>query len=107
MRKCEVYRNSSLVGILTEEDDKTFKFEYDQVYFNNNTCPAVSLTMPKNKGTYKSTYLFPFFANMLAEGVNKQLQLRQFQINEKDQFGLLLATSSQNTIGAVHVKEMV
>ena len=105
-RKAEVYRNSLFVGILSEENDLTYKFEYDQEYLNNDEYPAVSLTMPKSQKIYKSDYLFPFFFNMLAEGVNRKVQSRQLQISENDHFGLLLATSSKDTIGAVRVKEI-
>jgi len=105
-RKAEVYRNSIYVGILSEQEDKTYKFEYDQDYLNNDKNLAVSLTMPKSNKTYKSKYLFPFFFNMLAEGVNRKLQLRQLQISENDHFALLLATSSKDTIGAISVKEI-
>ncbi|MDA8693160.1 HipA N-terminal domain-containing protein [Saprospiraceae bacterium] len=105
-RRAEVYRNSILVGTLSEENDKTYTFVYDNAYLNNDNNPPVSLTMPKRSKVYEATYLFPFFFNMLAEGVNRKLQMRQLQISEDDHFGLLLATSSKNTIGAVHVKEI-
>ncbi len=106
IRKAEVHRNSIFAGILTEEDDTTYTFEYDDSYINNDKHPPVSLTLPKCNKTYTSDYLFPFFFNMLAEGVNRKLQLRHLQISEHDHFGLLLATSSKNTIGAVIVKEI-
>jgi len=106
-RKAQVYRNSTFVGILSEEEDKTYRFEYDLAYFDNERNPPVSLTMPKSYQTHNSEYLFPFFFNMLAEGVNKKLQLGRLKISENDHFGLLLATSSKETIGAVSVKEIV
>ena len=40
---------------------------------------------------------------MLSEGVNRKLQCRHLQIDENDYFGLLLATSGTETIGAVSV----
>lgn len=105
MRIAKVYRNSILVGTLQEDDDKNFSFEYDQSYFVNDKLPPVSLTMPKIKEVYKSNNLFPFFFNMLSEGVNRKIQSRQYQISENDDFGLLLTTSSIDTIGAITVKE--
>ena len=107
IRQAEVYWNLKLVGILSEQEDKTYQFEYDSEYLINASNPSVSLTMPKNNKTYKSEFLFPFFFNMLAEGVNKKVQLRHLQISENDHFGLLLATSSIDTIGAVSVKEII
>lgn len=47
MRKAEVYRNGVLAGILTEVDDRTFEFQYISEYFNDNSKPAISLTLPK------------------------------------------------------------
>jgi HipA-like protein len=41
---------------------------------------------------------------MLSEGANKKLQCRQLKIDENDYFGLLLATATHDTIGAVTVK---
>lgn len=105
-RKAEVYRNFIFVGILIEEEDRTFTFEYDTDYLIHDKNPAVSLTMPKTYKVYKATSLFPFFYNMLAEGVNKKLQNRHLRIDDHDHFGLLLATSSIDTIGAVHVKRI-
>jgi serine/threonine-protein kinase HipA len=41
---------------------------------------------------------------MLSEGVNRQLQARQLKIDEKDYFGLLVATASVDTIGAITIQ---
>jgi len=101
----KVYRNSILAGILTQ-DNNGYIFRYDDLYFNNPDLPAISLTLPKNKQEYRSRYLFPFFFNLLSEGVNKKLQCRYLKIDEKDYFALLLATAQNDTIGAVTVKPM-
>jgi len=106
MRSARVYRNAIFAGIISEEEDNTYKFEYDSTYFNMDQHPAISLTMPKIKQEYVSDYLFPFFFNMLAEGVNRKVQLRHLQISEMDHFGLLLATSSLDTIGPIRVEEI-
>lgn len=104
MRKANVYRNGELVGSLAEENVGHYIFEYDDGWYGNNSKPAVSLTLPKSQKRYESKYLFPFFYNMLSEGVNKKLQCTQLKIDEKDSFGLLMATSQYDTIGAVTVK---
>lgn len=106
MRSARVYRNSIFAGILKEESDRTFRFDYDKEYLYDEKTLSISLTMPKSSKAYKSEYLFPFFSNMLTEGGNRKLQLRHLQISEKDHFGLLLATSSVDSIGAVVVKEI-
>jgi len=100
----EIYRNGTLAGTLTEENRKRFVFKYDDNYFNDATQPAISLTLPKTQKEYSSEFLFPFFFNMLSEGVNRKLQSTQLRIDEEDNFGLLMATAQYDTIGAVTVK---
>lgn len=104
MRKLAIYRNKELAGTLTEESREMFVFRYDEVYFADTTKAAISLTLPKSKQEYRSPVLFPFFFNMLSEGVNRQLQSRLLKIDEQDHFGLLSATAQYDTIGAVTVK---
>jgi serine/threonine-protein kinase HipA len=62
--------------------------------------------MPKTQQEYQSEFLFPFFFNMLSEGVNRKLQSRMLKIDEEDNFGLLAATAQHDTIGAVTVKPL-
>ena len=104
MREAEVYRNDILAGVLTQEDRHSYVFRYDDLYFTNNDQEAISLTLPKDKQEYRSEYLFSFFFSMLSEGVNRQLQCRQLKIDETDYFGLLLATTQADTIGAITLK---
>jgi len=53
-----------------------------------------------------SEILFPFFYNMLSEGVNRKLQSMLLKIDENDHFGLLAKTSEYDTIGAVTLKPL-
>lgn len=104
MRTAKVFYNKILAGSLTEDDSRNYIFTYNEQYYHDHSMPAISLTLPKLRQEYRSSYLFPFFYNMLAEGVNKQLQSRQLRIDEDDAFGLLLATAGNDTIGAITVK---
>lgn len=104
MRTVEIYRNSALVGTLTEENRQQYVFKYDDKYFIDLNKPSISLTLPKTQQEYRSRFLFPFFFNMLSEGANKKLQCKQLRIDEDDNFGLLSATAQYDTIGAVTVK---
>jgi HipA-like protein len=106
MRKAEIYRNGILAGILTEENRESYVFLYDDAYYKDNDKPAISLTMPKTNKEYRSNYLFPFFFNMLSEGVNRKLQCTQLKIDNEDNFGLLIATAKNDTIGAITVKQV-
>jgi HipA-like protein len=107
MRKAEVYRNGVLAGVLTETDDSTYVFTYNESYFNDNTQSGISLTLPKKQLEYTSDHLFPFFYNMLSEGTNREVQSKQLKIDENDFFGLLLATAQFDTIGAITVKQVI
>jgi serine/threonine-protein kinase HipA len=93
-----------MAGLLIEEKRKQYIFRYDEKYFLDDNNPAISLTLPKSQKEYRSEFLFPFFFNMLSEGVNRKLQSKQLRIDEEDHFGLLAATAQYDTIGAITVK---
>ncbi len=103
MRTLEIYRNGILAGLLIEENRKKYIFRYNETYFIDDNNPAISLTLPKTQREYSNEFLFPFFFNMLSEGVNRKLQSLQLKIDEKDNFGLLAATAQYDTIGAITV----
>lgn len=107
MRTLEIYRNGILAGLLIEENRKSYVFRYDDKYFMDENNPAISLTLPKTNKEFRSAFLFPFFFNMLSEGVNRKLQSIQLRIDDEDNFGLLAATAQYDTIGAVTVKPIL
>lgn len=107
MRKVAVYRNGFLAGVLSEKDSRSYVFRYDDNYFNDTNMPSISLTLPKTKKEYLSDYLFPFFFNMLSEGVNRKLQSVQLKIDEDDHFGFLMQTAQFDTIGAITIKPLL
>jgi HipA-like protein len=43
---------------------------------------------------------------MLSEGVNRRVQSRRWHIDKADDFGLLAATATVDTIGAITVKRI-
>jgi HipA-like protein len=104
MRKAEVYNNGILAGVLTEEDRNQYVFRYDDAYYADANRKAISLTLPKSQQEYHSEYLFPFFSNMVAEGINLSIQGRYLKIDERDILRLLGATAGSDTIGTVTVK---
>lgn len=106
MRIANVYNNHILAGQLIKEDDGSYTFRYDTNYYNDSSKSAISLTLPKITREYHAEYLFPFFSNLLSEGVNKQVQLQQYRLDENDEFGLLVQTAQYDTIGSITVKEI-
>ena len=106
MRIAKVYVNKIPAGTLTENNDGSFTFCYDDDYFANPAHSSISLTLPKIQQEYQSNTFFPFFSNMLSEGVNKKVQSRKFKIDEEDSFGLLMAIAKNDTIGAVTIERI-
>ncbi len=104
MRSARVLRNGELVGILVKSKQGNYTFTYDDAWFDDPKKAAVSLTLPKSAKEYSSDHLFPFFFNMLSEGVNLKLQARQYQVDEDDFFSLLLLTANSDTIGAITIE---
>lgn len=98
----KVFYRDVLAGTLSKGADG-YVFLYDEAYFLNPACPAISATLPKTRRKYTSDVLFPFFFGLLAEGVQKERQCRQLRIDERDHFTRLLETSAYGAIGAVYV----
>ena len=103
MRQCKVFVNNKEAGLLQETDDRQYVFTYLDGYHGAPVC----LAMPVRVEAYHSDVLFPYFCNMLSEGANRQLQSMVLHIDENDDFGILLATAHNDTIGAVTVKPIV
>jgi len=106
-RAAKIYVKDMFAGILEETDANNYFFRYDDTYFLNSDTPAVSLTMPKTKQEYSLPYLFPVFFNMASEGDNRIIQSRSLHIDERDDFGILLATAHTDTIGAITVQKIL
>ncbi len=103
MRIASVLFKGEEAGILMQEDDGTFTFYYHSLWLADSTKPGISLTLPKTRDAYHSSFLFPFFYNMLPEGSNKQLACKLNRLDTSDHFGLLLTVAKIDTIGAVTV----
>lgn len=100
MRQCKVFVHDKEAGVLQETDDRHYIFAYSDGYDSEPVC----LAMPVRKAPYQAEFLFPYFFNILSEGANRQLQSTLLHIDENDDFGILLATAQNDTIGAVTIK---
>ena len=103
MRKARILYKDMEAGYLTQHDDGSFTFNYHDEWLSDTSKPAISLTLPKQQAQYNSEYLFPFFQTMLPEAANKQVACRLNRIDKDDNFGLLIATSQYDSIGAIRV----
>lgn len=106
MQKGAVYCNKVFVGDIEKRSPVEYVFRYDDVYYADPDTSDVSLTMPKTQQVYTSDQLFPFFAGLLTEGINKEIQCRLLKIDEQDDFTRLIKTAGEDTIGAITVKEI-
>ncbi len=103
MRSGQVLYKNELAGMLSQLDNGSFIFQYNEQWFNDNSKPSISLTLPKTKMGFQSATLFPFFFNLIPEGVNKRLICIKKRIDQDDYFGILLEVAAGDTIGAVQV----
>ena len=106
MRSVKVFSHNILAGILTENNDDSFTFCYEDNYYKNPECSSISLTLPKTQQKFHSNTFFPFFSNILPEGVNRRVQSRILKIDEEDSFGLLMALEKNDFIGAVTIEKI-
>ena len=61
MRTGHVYYKNQLAGMLSQLDNGSFVFQYDEQWLNDSSKPSISLTFPKKKMEFQSSTLFPFF----------------------------------------------
>ena len=102
-RTAYVYVRNIFAGILRETDEG-YSFTYDKDYLNDRSASAVSLTLPLSPEIYTSKTLFSFFDGLIPEGWLLGVVSRNWKIDLKDRFGLLLV-ACKDSIGNVSIKE--
>lgn len=102
-RTAYVYVRNRYSGTLSETDEG-YSFAYDQEYLMSPEASAVSLTLPLRSESYTSKTLFSFFDGLIPEGWLLSVVSRNWKIDPKDRFGLLLV-ACKDAIGNVSVQE--
>jgi serine/threonine-protein kinase HipA len=102
MRQGNVYYNENLAGIITENNEGEYVFQYDSEYIEKHPQEFITFTMPVTGKLYTDKSLFPFFEGLIPEGWLLDIASQSWRINKNDRMGLLLACC-QNCIGAVSV----
>lgn len=102
MRRARVFRGTEFAGAL-EETEAGYRFSYDPSYAEREGSRPVSLTLPLRRESYEAKTLFPFFDGLIPEGWLLELGTRNWKLDPKDRFGLLLAFC-RDAIGAVGVE---
>ena len=101
-RTAYVYVRNAFAGTL-KETDSGYSFVYDSEYLESENPTAVSLTLPIQKEEYTSKTLFAFFDGLIPEGWLLDIVSRNWKIDRKDRFGLLLV-ACKDPIGNVRIK---
>lgn len=102
-RTAFVYVRNVFAGTLAETDSG-YLFSYDKDYLKSDSAAAVSLTLPLSDEPYNSKTLFPFFDGLIPEGWLLNVVSRNWKIDTKDRFGLLLV-ACKDAIGNVSITE--
>ena len=102
-RTAYVYIRNIFAGVLFETDEG-YSFSYDEQYLGRKDASAVSLTLPLSENIYTSKTLFPFFDGLIPEGWLLGVVSRNWKIDVKDRFGLLLV-ACKDGIGNVSIRE--
>lgn len=103
LRTAYVYVRNVYAGEL-KETDSGYSFLYDENYLLSENPTAVSLTLPLQKEIYESKVLFPFFDGLIPEGWLLNIVSRNWKIDTKDRFQLLLV-ACKDCIGNVSIRE--
>ena len=101
-RTAYIYVRNVYAGVL-KETDEGYSFTYDSAYLTADYAGAVSLTLPLQAEMYTSKTLFPFFDGLIPEGWLLGVVSRNWKIDAKDRFGLLLV-ACKDAIGNVSVR---
>lgn len=102
-RTAYVYVYNNFAGKLSETDEG-YSFSYNKTYIARADNHPVSLTLPIREEPYKSKTLFSFFDGLIPEGWLLDIVSRNWKIDLKDRFALLLV-ACKDPIGNVSIRE--
>ena len=101
-RSAKIYFHEQFAGNLEELDDG-YVFTYAQEYIDGNNIGAISKHFPLQVNPFKSKVMFAFFDGLIPEGWLLAIAEKNWKLNTRDRFGLLLACC-EDCIGAVSVR---
>lgn len=61
MRKAKILFKDEKAGLLTQHDNGSFTFRYNDSWIADRTKPGISLTLPKKEQEFHSEFYFHFF----------------------------------------------
>jgi serine/threonine-protein kinase HipA len=101
-RHGRVFVHDIYAGELSENEEGTFSFSYDDKYLATKHPKPVSLTLPLRQEPYHSQTLFPFFDGLIPEGWLLNIATKNWKIDSNDRMELLLRVCG-DCIGSVHI----
>jgi serine/threonine-protein kinase HipA len=104
LRKAQVFYKKDLAGYISESQNG-YTFQYDSEFLKKNI--PISVSLPPRAEPYHARELFPFFKGLLPEGWYLEIVSATQKVDSKDSFGILLASTSVDTIGAVTVINVI
>ena len=102
-RSAKIFVRDIYAGLL-RETDYGYSFKYDNDYLLSDNASPVSLTLPLQKEEYISKTLFSFFDGLIPEGWLLNVVCKNWKINNRDRFGILLV-ACKDPIGNVSIME--
>ena len=100
-----IYKGKQKAGELWR-DDMGYHFNYEDAFLNDDTARPISVNMPKSQKEYHSKELFHYFQSILSEGENRKKICKALGIDVSDDWGLLVYSCGEVTIGAITVKKI-
>jgi len=102
LKQAKVYYKDELAGVLGKTE-RGYIFQYDKDFIKKNI--PISVSLPVQEEPFESEKLFSFFRGLLPEGWYLNIVSTTQHVDSKDLFGVLLSTTSVDTIGAVTVRK--
>ncbi len=99
MKLARIFQRNQLAGLLEEQDDGSYRFEYDEAFRGE----PVSLTMPTSQRVWEFAHFPAPFEGLLPEGVQLDALLRLRKLDRNDLFGQLLAVGS-DVVGSLRIE---
>ncbi len=102
LRSAQVFYKDDLAGHI-RETESGYSFRYNKEFLKKHT--PISVSLPLKEEPYEAKELFSFFSGLLPEGWYLDIVTATQKVDREDLFGLLLCTTSLDTIGAVTVRK--
>ena len=88
-RSLTVWWDGRIVGRLALDENGDIRFAYDQGWLDDDTCPPVSVSLPKQPEVFSRRESRSFFAGLLPDEWQRDNVARALGVSKQNDFGLL------------------